>query len=60
MMKEKSKILLILGLVLILMSNLLLKDSRLSDLSKGLVTGAGFGFLILSIYLRGKTSLQKL
>ena len=53
-MNAKSKGLLILGLILILISNLIFKDSSLSDLARGLVTGLGFGFLILSIYLKCK------
>ena len=59
-MKVKSKSLLILGLVSVLLANLILKDSVLSDLARGLVTRSGFGFLILSIYLKGKNKVAKI
>lgn len=59
-MKKDRKSRLIIGLMLIILSIILGNKVLLGDSSRGLIVGIGIGFLLLSIFCKGKSNNQVL
>ena len=54
MMRKDKKTYLLIGLSLLILSLVLGQTSKLPDLARGLITGVGLGFLILSTGIEDK------
>lgn len=53
-MEKNKKTHLLIGLILLILSIVLGQSSRIPDICRGLVTGLGLGFLILSTGIEDK------